>query len=89
MEAQLAFETTVAEEMRIDGTVDDREREARNEEVFELFPHLFGVGLFAVGGWCVHGCDPVSKGAPLKSCDSMRRKGQKQIPDPQKTRDRG
>jgi hypothetical protein len=41
--AQLAFETAVTQEMRVDGVVNWVESEVRNEEVFELFPHPYGI----------------------------------------------
>ncbi len=49
-EAEPAFETTVAQEMRIDGTVDDGEAQLGDEIVFELFPDLCGVGYFDFHG---------------------------------------
>ena len=44
----LAFEATVAQEMGVDGAVDDGKGEARDEEVFELLPDQDGVefGVF-------------------------------------------
>ncbi|MCU1315775.1 MAG: hypothetical protein JWN63_1097 [Candidatus Acidoferrum typicum] len=45
-EAGLPFEATVPQKRRIDGAVDDREAQARDEKILELFPDVFGVGLF-------------------------------------------
>jgi len=36
----------VAQEMRIDGAVNDGEAQPRDEQVFQLFPDLCGVGFF-------------------------------------------
>jgi hypothetical protein len=47
---ELAFETTVAQEMRIDGTIDDGEAQLGDEIVLELFPDLCGVGYFGFHG---------------------------------------
>ena len=49
-EAEPAFEATVAQEMRIDGAVDDRQAQARDKMVFQLFPDEFGVGFFVFQG---------------------------------------
>jgi hypothetical protein len=45
-EAGLPFEATVPQKRRIDGVVDDGEAQARDEKILELFPDVFGVGLF-------------------------------------------
>jgi len=45
-EAGLAFETTVAQEMGIDGAVSGGKCQPGNEGVFELLPNALGVGLF-------------------------------------------
>jgi hypothetical protein len=50
-EAEPPFEAAVAQEMRIDGALDDREAQAQDEKVLELFPEVFGVGFFVVHGW--------------------------------------
>jgi len=42
----LSFETAVAEEMRIDGALDDGQARPGNEKVFNVFPDLSGVGGF-------------------------------------------
>ena len=46
VELELAFETGVAEEIRIDGAVGDGEAEARVENVFELFPEERRIWFF-------------------------------------------
>jgi len=45
-----SFETAVPQEMRIDGAVRDGQAQARNEQVFELFPDLCGVGFIVFHG---------------------------------------
>jgi hypothetical protein len=50
MELVPAFETAVADEMRIDGAVGDGEMEAREEEVLALYPKLFEIQFFAFHG---------------------------------------
>ena len=45
-QAELAFETAVTQEMRVDDMVDHVESEMRDEEVFELFPHPYGIQFF-------------------------------------------
>lgn len=59
LEAKLSFEAAVAEEMRVDDAVAGGQAQARDQEVLELFPQLFGVGLFGwhgslqrVDSWC-------------------------------------
>src|SRR5216683_637117 len=49
-ELELAFETAVADEMRIDGAVGDGQAQAREEEVLELFPKTFNIQFFAFHG---------------------------------------
>jgi hypothetical protein len=49
-EAELAFETAVAEEIRIDGAVREGQAQPGNEKVFEVFPDLCGVGFFVFHG---------------------------------------
>jgi hypothetical protein len=49
-EAEPPFEAAVAQEMRIDGALDDGEAQARDEKIFELFPDVFGVGFFVFHG---------------------------------------
>jgi hypothetical protein len=46
MQAELAFETAVTQEMQVDDMVDHVESEMRDEEVFELFPHPYGIQFF-------------------------------------------
>jgi hypothetical protein len=45
-----AFETAVANEMRIDGAVGDGEMEAREEEVLALYPKMLEIQFFAFHG---------------------------------------
>ncbi len=45
-EAELAFQASVAQEMRVDGAVGTGEAQPRDEQVFDLFAHEFGVGFF-------------------------------------------
>jgi hypothetical protein len=45
-----AFETAVADEMRIDGAVGDGEMEAREEKVLALNPKVFEIQFFAFHG---------------------------------------
>jgi hypothetical protein len=45
-----AFETAVAEEMRIDGAVRDGQAQPGNEKVFEVFPDLCGVEFLVFHG---------------------------------------
>jgi hypothetical protein len=47
VELELAFETAVADEMRIDGAVGDGQAQTREEEVLELYPKLFDIQFFA------------------------------------------
>jgi len=47
-ELELAFETAVADEMRIDGAVGDGQTQAREEKVLELFPKMFDIQFFCV-----------------------------------------
>jgi len=42
----LPFQAAVAEEIGIDGTVDDVEFEARNEQVVDVFPHHDHIDFF-------------------------------------------
>jgi hypothetical protein len=49
-ELEPAFETAVAEEMRIDGAVGDGQAQPREEEVLELYPKLFDIQFFAFHG---------------------------------------
>ncbi len=51
-EAELgpAFETAVADEMRIDGAVGDGQAQPREEKVLELFPKMFDIQFFALHG---------------------------------------
>jgi hypothetical protein len=49
-EAELAFQARVAQEMRVDGAVSAREAQARDEHVFDLFAHEFGVWFFVFHG---------------------------------------
>jgi hypothetical protein len=46
VQAEFAFKATVTQEMRINGAVDGIEGEVRDKEVFELFPHPYGIELF-------------------------------------------
>lgn len=61
-EAEPPFEAAVAQEMRIDGALDDRETQARDEKIFELFPDMFGVGFFVF-----HGLGPEHAGAGARA----------------------
>jgi hypothetical protein len=45
-EAELSLEAAVPEKMIVDGAVDDGKAEARDEQVFDLFAHEFGIGFF-------------------------------------------
>src|SRR5260370_310100 len=49
-ELELAFETAVAEEMRIDGAVGDGQAQAREEKVLELYPKMLDIQFFAFHG---------------------------------------
>jgi len=49
-ELELAFETAVADEMRIDGAVGDGQAQPREEEVLALYPKLFDIQFFAFHG---------------------------------------
>jgi hypothetical protein len=42
-QAALAFEAAVTQEVQVDGLVDGVESEVRNDKVFELFPHEYGI----------------------------------------------
>jgi len=44
--AHLALKAAVAQQMRINGAVEDREIEARREKVLEIFPHLYTIDFF-------------------------------------------
>jgi hypothetical protein len=50
LEAKLSFQAAVAEEMRVDDAVGGGQAQTRDQEVLELFPHLFGVGFFGRHG---------------------------------------
>ena len=50
MEAALALQMTMTEEEAVDGAIKDVERQVRDQEVVELFPHECGVGNFAFHG---------------------------------------
>src|SRR5260370_36307054 len=50
LEAEFSFQAAVAQEMRIDGALDDREAQARGELVFQLFPDKFSVRFFGFHG---------------------------------------
>jgi hypothetical protein len=50
VELEPAFETAVADEMRIDGAVGDGEMEAREETVLALYPEFFEIQFFAFHG---------------------------------------
>jgi len=45
-ESELAFQASVAQEMRVDGAVGAGEAQPRDEQVFDLFVNEFGVGFF-------------------------------------------
>ncbi|HTT33612.1 MAG TPA: hypothetical protein VMH48_08420 [Methylomirabilota bacterium] len=47
-QTELAFQEAVAEEMRIDSAVEDREFETRGSKVFQLFPHFDTVEFLGV-----------------------------------------
>jgi hypothetical protein len=49
-ELELAFETAVADEMRIDGAVGDGQAQAREEKVLELYPKMLEIQFFAFHG---------------------------------------
>lgn len=49
-EAELSLEATVPEKMKVNRAVDDRKAKARDEMVFDLFAHEFGVGFFGFHG---------------------------------------
>jgi hypothetical protein len=49
-ELELAFETAVADEMRIDGAVGDGQAQAREEKVLELYPKTLDIQFFAFHG---------------------------------------
>jgi hypothetical protein len=44
-QSELAFEAAVAEQMRIDGALENGEAETGNDQVFQLFPEAFGIGF--------------------------------------------
>jgi len=46
VEPELALEAAVPEEMIIDASVDDREAQARDQQVFDLFAYEFSIGFF-------------------------------------------
>jgi hypothetical protein len=46
LEAEFSFQAAVAQEMRIDGALDDGQAQARRELVFQLFPDKFSVSVF-------------------------------------------
>jgi hypothetical protein len=50
-EAELSLEAAVPEKMKVNGAVDDGKAEARDEKVFDLFAHEFGIGFFGFHGW--------------------------------------
>jgi hypothetical protein len=50
MELEPAFETAVADEMRIDGAVCDGEAQPGVEEVLELYPKMLEIQFFAFHG---------------------------------------
>src|SRR3989442_10447403 len=54
-ELELAFETAVADEMRIDGAVGDGQTQAREEKGLELFPKMFAIPFFAFHGGASEG----------------------------------
>jgi len=49
-ELKLAFETAVADEMRVDGAVGDGQAQPREEKVLELFPKMLEIQFFAFHG---------------------------------------
>jgi hypothetical protein len=49
-ELELAFETAVADEMRIDGAVGDGQAQSREEKVLELYPKMLEIQFFAFHG---------------------------------------
>jgi hypothetical protein len=49
-ELELAFETAVADEMRIDGAVGDGQAQPRDEKVLELYPKMLEIQFFAFNG---------------------------------------
>jgi hypothetical protein len=52
-ETEPPFQSAVPQKMRIDRAVDDGEAQPRHEKILELFPDVFGVGLFVF-----HSSDP-------------------------------
>jgi hypothetical protein len=73
VEPELPFEAAVAQEMRIDSAVDDRQAKLRNDEVFQLFPDEFSIRFFVF-----HGLDPERAGTraallQTKSWDTWRK----------------
>jgi hypothetical protein len=50
MELEPAFDTGVADEMRIDGAVGDGEAQLREEKVLELYPKMLEIQFFAFHG---------------------------------------
>lgn len=49
-EARLAFKKRVADEVRVDGALDDGEAKAGNENVFKLLPEKQGIEFLVVHG---------------------------------------
>jgi hypothetical protein len=48
LEPKLSLEAAVADKMSVDRSVDGGQAQTRDQEVLELFPHLFGIRFF---GW--------------------------------------
>ena len=72
MELEAAFETAMADEMRIDGAVGDGEMEAREEEVLALYPEVFEIQFFAFHGGSLKRVD--SRELEVKERQSPRKK---------------
>jgi hypothetical protein len=49
-ELELAFETAVTDEVRIDGAVGDGQAQPREEKVLELYPKMLDIQFFAFHG---------------------------------------
>ena len=46
LQAELPLQAAVPHEMGINGAFDGRKAQAWDERIFQLFPDLFGIGLF-------------------------------------------
>src|SRR5438445_6508099 len=50
-QAALPFEEAMAQQMGIDGALNDREPQPWRENIFKLFPHLYSIELFVFHGF--------------------------------------